>query len=88
MSMILKSISMYRYGDNEHFSGSLTFDSETGKIELKLTPVLSDKVVAACAEELVAQARAAAEAMTASVFTQASQLPAIQAPKPSDEIPF
>lgn len=76
--MLLQQISMYRYGEKEHFEGQLIFKGELGEVKIKVRPGLSDKIVAALAEELVASVKEVSNAMTAEVFTQASSLPSLE----------
>jgi len=67
-------------------------DSTDGKMELTLSPVLSQRVLEIVAEELAASARETAENMIAAVFTTSGTL--IEAPVEAapadldDEIPF
>lgn len=65
-------------------------ESENGKMELMLSPHLSERILEIIAEELAASARETAEAMVASVFTSSATL--IEAPMEAapvdDEIPF
>lgn len=76
--MELRQIYMNRYSAGDHFTGSITFSTPQGEIKLNMAPGLSDKIIAAVAEELKETAQQAAQAMTADIFTQASELNALE----------
>lgn len=66
--VILKSIFLSKdYGEQATYSGSVSFGASTGSIELKLSGELSRKIVAVCAEELVAAAKETADALNESM---------------------
>ena len=81
---------------SQPFLCTVETQSAEGKMELVLSPHLSERILEIIAEELAASARETAEAMVASVFTSSASL--IEAPVEeasvetaltgADEIPF
>lgn len=69
------------------FLATVEVHGQTGKMELNLSPEMSERVVAIIAEEIAAAGRACAEAMTAEVLTVAA-LPAPKAEAAPDDLPF
>ncbi len=75
--MIIRSINIGREGDygygavdaSKPFRATIAVIGQTGKVELSLSPDMSQKIVAIIAEEVAAAGRATAEAMVAEVFT-------------------
>ena len=87
--MIVKSINIRRDGDyfssykpadaSKPFMATLEVEGSHGKVELRLSPELSAKIVAIVAEEIAAAGRATAEALTASCLT-------VEPPKPAKKL--
>lgn len=66
--MKLKSLSIrrpytYGAGKQQSYVGDIEFDDDAGEIKLILTEELSRRVLAACADEIVAATTAQAEAL-------------------------
>ena len=57
------------WGSNE-FAAQIRVSSNSGRLTLNVTPELTAKLVAVCADEIVACAKEAAEAMTAEMIDQ------------------
>ena len=75
--MKLESLHIYKnFGDN-HFQARVEFSGSHGKIELSLDERLSDKIIAVCADEIIASSKEVAEAMTAN-FIESQLAPVIE----------
>ncbi len=64
--MKLKSVTIrrpYFSSDTQHYIGEVEFEGLAGEIKLILTDELSRRVLAACADEIVAATTAQAEAL-------------------------
>jgi hypothetical protein len=55
-------------------SGHIEFSNELGKIDLNLSPDFAQRLVAACADEIVSVSRSAAEEMTVKVLEAVTPL--------------
>ena len=77
--LILESLSVNRctYGSEEgKYTGSLAFRGHYGQISITLDPIISEKVLALCADALVENARQVADNLTATIINQSGkQLP-------------
>lgn len=69
--MRLKQLTVYSWLGDGKYNGSIEFDGPSGEIKLTLDKRLSDKIIRACADELVEASKRAADAMTAEVITGA-----------------
>ena len=75
--MIVKAISIRRVGThyysdpkgNEPFAATLEMIGEYGKVELRLSPDMSQRIVEIVADEIAKAGRATAEALTAEVIS-------------------
>jgi hypothetical protein len=75
--MFVKSISIRRDGDygygptdpTKPFLATIAVEGMLGKVELNLSPEMSERIVALLADEVAAAGRATAEAMVASCLT-------------------
>lgn len=78
--MFVKSISIRREDDygysrldpSKPFAATIEVEGSHGKVELKLSPDMSARIVEIVADEVAAAGRATAEAMTAACFTVAA----------------
>ena len=67
------NITLSTYGPNEgKYTGEAKFANQSGAIDIVLVPEVSDKILALCAEALVANAREVAQNLTAATLTQVS----------------
>jgi hypothetical protein len=75
--MLVRSISIRREGDlygygnvdpSKPFRATIEVQGQHGKVELNLSPAMSERIVAIIADEVAAAGRATAEAMTAAVM--------------------
>lgn len=79
--MFVKTISVRREGDiygygktdpSKPFHATIEVEGSYGKVELKLSAEMSERIVSIIAEEVAAAGRATAEAMTAEVLNVAA----------------
>ena len=84
------NISLQTYGPNEgKYTGEVRFKGVYGAVEIVLSPSISEKILALCAEGLMQNTRELAETLTANILVSQTTLPA-PAPKETtdDDIPF
>ena len=75
--MKLKTLHIYKnYGD-DHFRATIEFVGSNGEVRLNLDEHLSERIVAVCADAIVASSTEVAEAMTAN-FIESQLAPAIE----------
>ena len=75
--MKLQRLHIYKNHGDDHFRAHIEFTGSHGRVELNLDERLSDKIVAVCADEIVASSKEVAEAMTAN-FIESQLVPAIE----------
>ena len=75
--MKLKSLRIHKDCYSEHYAGAVEFEGSHGEVKLVLDERLSEKILAVCADEIVASSKEVAEAMTAT-FIESQLTPAIE----------
>ncbi|MEE8607175.1 MAG: hypothetical protein V3S55_06210 [Nitrospiraceae bacterium] len=75
--MKLKSLHVYKNYDDAHYRARIEFEGSYGTVELNLDKQLSEKMLAVCADEIVASSKEVAENMTAN-FVEGQLAPAIE----------
>jgi hypothetical protein len=94
--MIVRSITIAREGDygygtcdtSKPLKAKLKLLGKNGEIELYLDEAASAKIIALVADEITAETKKVAEALTIEVLTQAEAVPQIEGPALEDEMPF
>lgn len=71
MSLVFKSLKIEYDWNSRALVGQIRVAGDNGTIDLKVTPELTAKLVAVCADELVSCARETAQAMTAEMIEHA-----------------
>lgn len=81
-------LSLDKYGASQgQYTGQLTFASELGKVEIKLSPATSNKILKIVADEIVSSAREVAYDLTREVI-EAVIAPREEKAKLQQELPF
>ena len=76
-----------KYGANAgRFMGTVKFANDAGKIELHITSDQANKIIALCAEGMIAAAVETAKMITANILDQVKSLPAPE--EPTDNVIF
>ena len=75
--MRLERLTIYTSYKSDNYKGTAEFEGSYGKVELHLEQRLSEKILAVCADEIVASSKEVAEAMTAT-FIESQLAPAIE----------
>ena len=75
--MKLKSLHVYKNYDDADYRARIEFEGSHGTVELNLDKQLSEKMLAVCADEIVASSKEVAENMTAT-FIESQLAPAIE----------
>ena len=75
--MKLKSLHILKAYAADHYHATVEFEGSHGEVKLILDERLSTKIVAVCADEIVASSKEVAEAMTAN-FIESQLVPAIE----------
>ena len=75
--MKLKSLHIRKDYYADHYSATVEFEGSHGEVKLVLDERLSAKIIAVCADEIVASSKEVAEAMTAN-FIESQLVPAIE----------
>ena len=75
--MKLKSLHILKAYASDHYHATVEFEGSHGEVKLILDERLSAKIIAVCADEIVASSKEVAEAMTAN-FIESQLVPAIE----------
>jgi hypothetical protein len=71
MKLVSLKIELERYGDRRgQYTGSATFQGETGTVSLNLNEQHLDQIFATCADSIIDTARSAAKHMTMRLIEQ------------------